>query len=55
VCSVLDGLRTLDATLAVHVAAESERSVRLRDYSVVAELGFGASSDGAIALPIAYS
>src|SRR5439155_23789243 len=29
VCSALDGLRTLEATLAVHAAAESERSVRL--------------------------
>ena len=31
VCSALDGLRTLDAALAVHTAAESERSVRLKD------------------------
>ena len=28
-CSAPDGLRTLEATLAVHAAAESERSVRL--------------------------
>jgi predicted dehydrogenase len=31
VCSAPDGLRTLEATLAVHAAAESERSVRLRN------------------------
>jgi len=31
VCSALDGLRTIEATLAVHAAAESEGSVRLRD------------------------
>ena len=30
VCSALDGLRTLEATLAVRTAAESERPVRMR-------------------------
>ena len=31
VCSALDGLRTLEATLAVHAAAESGRSERIRN------------------------
>jgi hypothetical protein len=31
VCSAPDGLRTLEATLAVHAAAESERPVRMRN------------------------